>query len=313
MKRKIPTRKSLFKIMSCLLMLLLCGMVLAGCKEQSAEKWGLKEFTLVLLPGEDSPENVKVREVFAQDLSEYLGIKVNEYRATDYSAMIEGMRTGEVQLANFGPFSYVHAVERSGAECIAVQATDGKSGYQSYIVTQKDSDINSLEDLEGKSFAFVDPESTSGNVVPCNEILNAFPEKGLTFDDLHLNGTFFGSVMFAGNHSNSLQGVAKGDVDAAAVSSSTYTNEILNGNVGEDQVKIIHESPNIPSSPWAIQKDLPQELKDKVTEFFLNYDNEEYFYPKGKKADDPEKSFIAIEDSEYDYIRELRDKFNLTD
>ena len=92
MKRKIPTRKSLFKIMSCLLMLLLCGMTLAGCKEQSTEKWGLKEFTLVLLPGEDTPENVKVREVFAKDLSEYLGIKVNEYRGTDYSAIIEAMR-----------------------------------------------------------------------------------------------------------------------------------------------------------------------------------------------------------------------------
>ena len=313
MKRVVPKRKSTLKLAGCLLALILCGLALTGCSEQSAEKWGLKEFNVVLIPGEESPENTKIREVFAQDLSEKLGIKVNEYRATDYSAAIEAMRTGEAQLAALGPFSYVHAVDRAGAECIAVSATDGVAGYKSYIVTQSDSDINSLEDLEGKTFAFVDPESTSGNVVPCNEILNAFPEKGLTFDDLHLNGKFFSSVMFSGTHPNSLQGVAKGDIDAAAVSSSTYTNEIKNGNVEEGQVKIIHESPNIPSSPWAIQKDLPQELKDLVKEFFLTYDNEEYFYPKGKTESDPEKSFIEVSDSEYDYVRELRDKFNLTD
>ena len=80
---------------------------------------------------------------------------------------------------------------------------------------QADSDIQSLEDLQGKTFAFVDPESTSGNVIPTDEILSAFPDLGLTFDDLHTDGKFFASAMFAGSQQGSLQAVVQGNVDAA--------------------------------------------------------------------------------------------------
>ena len=68
-----------------------------------------------------------------------------------------------------------------------------------------------MEDLQGKTFSFVDPESTSGNVVPCNELLNAFPDLGLTFDDLHTDGKFFKSAMFAGTHPGSMQAVIQGN------------------------------------------------------------------------------------------------------
>ena len=172
------------------------------------------------------------------------------------------------------------------------------------------SDIETLADLQGKTFAFVDPESASGNVVPCNEILNAVPELGLTFDDLHTDGKFFKSAMFAGSHAGSMQAVIQGNVDAAAVSSSTYENQIEAGNAQEGDLKIIHKSPTIPGSPIAIQKDLPQELKDKVKDFLLSYDNPEYFGDEEGK--EPER-FIAIEDSAYDYIRELKEKYNLSD
>ena len=103
-----------------------------------------------------------------------------------YKRQVEAMRTGNAQLAYLGPFSYVTATERAGAECICISAEKGTDGgYQSYIIAPANSDIETLADLQGKTFAFVDPESTSGNVVPSNEILNAMPELGLTFDDLH--------------------------------------------------------------------------------------------------------------------------------
>ena len=59
------------------------------------------------------------------------------------------------------------------------------------------------------------------------------------------------------------------------MASSTYENQIEEGLVNEEDLRIIHESPDIPGSPIAIQKDLPQELKDKVKEFLLNYDDPE--------------------------------------
>ena len=187
-----------------------------------------------------------------------------------------------------------------------VQATSGESGYQSYIVARSDSDIESLADLEGKTFAFVDPESTSGNVIPTDEIINEFPEKELTFDDVHAEGKFFASAMYAGSHPASIQAVVQGNVDAGAVTNTTYENQIESGNVNEEDLKVIWESPVIPGSPLAIQKDLPQELKDKVKEFLLAYDDAEYF-------GDPNSRYIEANDEDYDYLEELKDKYGLTD
>lgn len=271
----------------------------------AAEKWGIDEFTFVLIPGEDSEKSVQLRDNMCEDLSEAIGIPVNVYRATDYNAAVEAMRTGNAQLAFLGPFSYVTAVERAGAECICVSGTNGSVGYQSYIITKGDSDIESLENLEGTTFGFVDPSSTSGNVVPCNEILENL-DLSISFDDLHLDGVFFKTATYVGNHQNSIQAVIQGNVDAAAVSSNTLSNQIEKGNIAEDDVKIIHESPVIPGSPICIQKDLPEELKEIVSDFLLSYDNDEYF-------GGPDTRYVAIEDSEYDYIRELQDKYGLTD
>ena len=209
---------------------------LAGCSAgtSASNPYGLDEFVMVMIPGEDTEKSVQLRDNMADAMSEALGVKVTTYRATDYSAAVEAMRTGNAQLAYLGPFSYITATERAGAEAVAVQGVKGTDGgYQSYIVVSADSDIETLADLQGKTFAFVDPESASGNVVPCNEILNAVPELGLTFDDLHTDGKFFKSAMFAGSHAGSMQAVIQGNVDAAAVSSSTYENQIEEGLVTE--------------------------------------------------------------------------------
>ena len=287
----------------------------ASTAAASADDYGLKEFVMVMIPGEDTEKSVQLRDNMAEDMSKALGIPVTTYRATDYSAAVEAMRTGNAQLAEFGPFSYVTARERAGAEALAVRGTtDGVSGYQSYIVVKSDSGLHTLEDLQGKTFSFVDPESTSGNVVPCNELLNAFPDLGLTFDDLHTDGKFFKSAMFAGTHPGSMQAVIQGNVDAGAVASSTYENQIQAGNAKEDDLKILHESPTIPSDPIAIQKDLPQALKDKVKEFLLSYDDADYFSDAERIEEGKEiQRFIEANDSDYDYLQELKEKFNLSD
>ena len=91
---------------------------------------------------------------------------------------------------------------------------------------------------------------------------------------------------------------------------SIYENQIEEGLVNEEDLRIIHESPDIPGSPIAIQKDLPQELKDKVKEFLLNYDDPEYFGDEEGK--EPER-FVEISDSDYDYLADLKETYNLSD
>ncbi|MCL1792554.1 MAG: phosphate/phosphite/phosphonate ABC transporter substrate-binding protein [Oscillospiraceae bacterium] len=309
------------KFLAFLMVLLMVAAMLSGCKKEAEPdsesddpktRWGVDKIVIVLMPGEDSPEVAYTRNVFDTALSEVLmGLPVEEYHANNYSAMIEAMRTGHAHIGYFGPFSYVHAVDRANAEAFAIMSVDGTHGYTSKIITHVDSGIQSLDDLKDRSFGFADPESTSGNIVPSNEILNYFQDSmpNLSFDDLHVNGKFFSSVLFTGTHANSIQGVYKQDIEAAGVASTGLDSMIKSGEVEEDKIRILHTSPRIPTSLLAIQGDLPKELKDLIINFFYEWDDEDFW----KTMSSPETRYWPVKDSEYDYVRELRDKFDLTE
>lgn len=316
-------RKKL-KIISTVLIILSASLMLFGCSNattaskastsatSAAAQKDLKELVLVELPGEDTPELATARTNYVEDMSKAIGIPVKRFKATDYTAAIEAMRTGNAQMASFGPFSYVSAIDRAGAQALVTTSKDGLEGYYSYIITKKDSPINSIAELRGKTFAFVDPQSTSGNVVPSDQILLNINDPKLTFDDLHVNAKFFKAVTFAGSHPNSLQAVFKGDVDAGAVASTTWVTEANAKHFDPDQIKIIFKSPLIPSSPIAVQKDLPQDLKDKIKNFLINYHNQDYWKALGQK-DGQKWSYVAVDDAFYKYVKDLQVKYNLKD
>ena len=304
-----------------LVVLAIMAAILSGCsKKEEADaksddpkvRWGVDKIVIVLMPGEDSPEVSYTRNVFDTALSEALmGLPVEEYHANNYSAMIEAMRTGHAHIGYFGPFAYVHAVDRANAECFAVMSVDGTHGYTSKIIAHADTGIYALDDLEGCVFGFADPESTSGNIVPSNEILSYFAatKPDLTFDDLHINGKFFSSALFTGSHANSIQGVYKRDIEAAGVASTGLESMIKSGQIEEDKIRIIHTSPRIPTSPLAVQGDLPEELKDLIINFFYEWDDEDFWETMSSTG--AGTRYWPVKDSEYDYVRELRDKFDL--
>lgn len=267
------------------------------------------KLVICYLPNEASEEYAEYRSLLESDLSKALGVEVTEVNAADYNAVVEAMRTGQADLAYFGPVSYVQAVDRAGAECLVTAAPHGdktQAGYTSKIIVKADSDIQKLEDLKGKTFAFVDPSSTSGNYVPTLELMTLFPD--LTNDDFHTNGTFFSSVTFSGKHQNGLQSVLNGDVDAAPIASDILAAEIAGGRAKESDIRVIHESPTIPSSPMAIKGDLPDDLKAAIKDFFLNYQNADYFQYMLGFAPEDEARFVEASDSDYDYVRNLMDK-----
>ena len=208
-------------------------------------------FTIAYAPNESTTESADARKGLADDLSAYIGCEVEEIQASDYNAIIEALRTGKADMAYMGSQALALGVERTDLEPIVMKAEDGdpeKAIYHSVLITRSDNDeINSIEDIKGKTMAFVDPDSTSGNLVPTAEIIKAFPDDELNSDILHTNGDFFEAVSVAGSHQAGLQAVIKGDVDVVPISDQILASEIANGNANEEDVKIIHESGAIPA------------------------------------------------------------------
>ena len=268
-------------------------------------------FTIAYAPNESNTEAADARNGLADDLSAVLGCEVEEIQASDYNAIIEALRTGKADMAYMGSQALALGVERTDLEPIVMKAEDGdpeKAIYHSVLITSSaNEDINSIEDIKGKTMAFVDPDSTSGNLVPTAEIIQAFPDEDLNSDKLHTNGDFFEAVSFSGSHQAGLQAVIKGDVDVVPISDQILASEIANGNAAEGDVKIIHESAAIPAEAVVVAEHVDQATRDKLVEFLTSYDNEQYFTDVIKV---PGARFVECDMSDYEDIIELNKIIN---
>jgi phosphonate transport system substrate-binding protein len=204
---------------------------------------------------------------FLDDMSKALGVTVKPFFASDYAGVIEGMRFGKVDVSWFGNKSAIEAVDRAGGEVFAQTIKeDGSRGYYSLLITQKDSPLNSLDDVlkcdKSLSFGNGDPNSTSGFAIPGYYVWalnNKTPED------------CFERVV-SSNHEGNALAVANGKVDVATNNTeSLYERLKKNNPEAAAKIKEIWRSPLIPSDPIVWRKDLPKDVKEKVYFFFMQY------------------------------------------
>ena len=268
------------KMIAMAMMAVMAMGAVTGCGSSSAEA-EKDTFTIAYAPNESTTESADARQGLAEDLEELLGVEVEEIQASDYNAIIEALRTGNADMAYMGSMAVALAAERANAEPIVMKAPNGNKEeaiYHSVLITRADNDeINSIKDIKGKTMAFVDPDSTSGNLVPTSDIMDAFPEENLDSDKLHTNGEFFEAVSFSGKHQAGLQAVIKGDVDVVPISDQILASEIANGNAKASDIKVIHSSAAIPAEAIVIGETVDADLRETLLDFLTNYDNEAYF------------------------------------
>ena len=280
-----------------------------GGKSQQAEK---KTFTIAYAPNESTTDSTDARSTLAKDLGKVINMEVKEIQASDYTAIIEALRTGKADMAYMGALAVAMGAERAGVTPIVMKAPNGDKAqavYHSVFVTQKDnSEINSIKDFKGKTIAFVDPDSTSGNLVPTSEIMKAFPDLHLTNEKIHTNGEFFEAVSFSGKHQAGLQAVIKGDVDIVPISDQIMASEFKNGNADENAVKVVHSSAAIPAEAMVVSKTVNEDLKKTLTKFLVEYNNKDYFDKVIKKAD---ARFVECSMEDYQPIVELNKNINV--
>lgn len=276
------------------IMVLITLLFLAGCQAQENKTTDeIKVLRMGLIPADDAEQMLRDYEPLKQYLSERLGITVEIKVTSDYTAAIEAMRAKHIDMAWFGPFSYVIAANVANAEAIAngVRRSDNKSDYHSIIVVRADSGINNLKDLKGKSFAFVDPASTSGNLIPRKILI----ENGLNPEK------DFKTVYYAGTHNAVELAIANRKVDAGADSDNSYSRMVSAGEINPNVNKIIFTSPSIPGSPIVLRKDLPDDLKKKIKNALITMDEQTIHKVSG--WGDIAK-YKEVKDSDYDIIRE---------
>jgi len=219
------------------------------------------ELTFAIVPSENASGVVDRWTPFTTYLSNELGTKVTLRVANDYAAVIEGQRAGNIHIASYGPSAFARAL-MTGApiEAFAIEVNeDGTKGYYSVLYVRKDSPAQRIEDLKGKNFGLVDPNSTSGNNVP----RYALNKMGINPEQ------FFGRVVYTGSHENAVIALQQGTVDVAA----NWWNDERESNLMRMERKnmakyadfrIIFRSDQIVNSPMAYLTTLPAALRSAI-------------------------------------------------
>lgn len=233
----------------------------------------VSRLTLVMGIPETDTERRDQTRAYGEYLADVLGIDVVVRLTPEHAASIEAMRAGQVDIARLGPAGYAIGYEEMGAEGIVPLVMelgeDGSFGYSTIIIVRSDSDIQSFEDLQGRSLTFTNASSMSGGVAP-----RYFLAKELGVPD---PGAYFSRTGFAGNHDNAVMAVVNGVYDAAFTWEASEEDSVparmaRQGMIERDAVRIVYKSPPMPRGVLAARGALPADLLDELREALLAFE-----------------------------------------
>ena len=212
---------------------------------------------------DEARENFKPTIKFLESST---GMKVTTFVTKDYSGISENINNGVIDFAIFGPFSYVLAKSENPTIepiVVGIKGDTEQTSYQSLIISHKDSNIKSLDDLKNQKdkvvFGFVDPESTSGFLIPKGVMI----EHGINPEN------DFKSIEFTFDHSQILQKILTKEITVGAIADFVYEKNIQKREFDENDIQVIWKSDPIPGLPIVLRGDLDESIKEKITNAFL--------------------------------------------
>lgn len=243
---------------------------------------------VALLPDENAATLIQNAQPLKAYLEKTLGKTIEVVVTTDYSSMIEAMRFGRIEVAYFGPFSYVLAKSKAPAiEPFAVGIEKGSPTYNSILIAHAGGPVATIADIKGKPFGYGDQASTSSHLIPRAYLLKNGLDAAKDYRPVHL-----------GTHDGVARAVQNGQVPAGALSKAIYETLVARKTIDPEKIKVLAVTPPIPNYPMTMQGDLAPALKDSIRKAFL-------------EAKDPAvlksfrvEGFAPTDDKAYDVLRD---------
>ncbi len=254
------------------------------------------------VPAEDAQQVMQNAQPIVDILQKQLGMEVQPFVAADYTGVVEALRVNKLDIAFLTPASYVLAKNEANVKVILKSERKGIPSYYAAIITRADSGIRTLDDLRGKTFAFGDALSTTGNIFP----RKMFKERGIdpTRD--------FKQILYSGGHDATVLAVLNGKVDAGATyanspdSQDSAWSRYLKNPGDVKKIRAIAFSEPIPADNLVINGNLDERIAKKVEESFLALSRD----PKGKQMMRELyqiDGFVPATDRDYDSVRQAFD------
>ncbi len=218
-----------------------------------------RPFRITSIPDESPTELARKAAPLVRYLEQRLGVKVEYTPVTDYAAAVEALASQQVDLAWFGGFTFVQALQRSGGKAVPLVQREEDEKFRSVFITTQEG-IRQLAELRGRTLSFGAPSSTSGHLMPRSALLAA----GIDPDrDLR-------RVAYSGAHDATAAAVASGKVDAGALNISVWDKLVADRKVDVSKVRVFHTTPPYYDYNWTVHADLPAVRREQLAKAFLD-------------------------------------------
>jgi phosphonate transport system substrate-binding protein len=248
----------------------------------------MKPLVFASIPMDNRLKMLEGWSMLADYITQETGIPVDVTIKKSYHEIIEALSSKEVDFCYAGPLIYVGAHEKAGALPLVKPTANGQPFYNSVIIVRKDSGINDIAGLKGRSFAFTDRDSTSGYLFP----------RAMLAEDGVKSLNFFSKVTYSGGHDSSLEGVYQKYIDGAGIFDYAFVKE---KNSKTEDLKILKTSDPIPMGPIVISKNFDPEIAKKLQAVFLTIGKTEETKILAEKI--KVDGYVEAKDSDYDSIR----------
>ncbi len=201
--------------------------------------------------------------LLAQALAEALAMPVDLVPVASYSAVVQGLQAGHIDVAELGPATYVQMLQGGAvARPFAAMVSEGEvlTRYHSLLVVRSASRKRRWADLQGATLNLVDPASTSGALLPRQAVM---AHTGQALE------VFFSRVSYAGSHTRALEAVRSGRVDAAFVSSQSLATALRHKSLAPGELRTLWVSSPLPTDPLVLRKKLCPALQARLGAVFL--------------------------------------------
>ena len=279
------------------------ALLLAACcpGEQVDERGWPKELVLGLVPALEADALVDNLDPLAEYLEGELGVPVTSFVPQDYTGLVEALGAGRADIGMLPPFAAMLGQRRYDLDPILISTRKGETGYRTQWMTNDPSVCEEppvvvericetrvrgrqavtrkflscegdLEQVRGESVAFVDPNSTSGFLVPAIQLM----EMGID-PETDLNG------LFVGGHDAAALAVYAGDT-RFGVAYDDARNMICDqyADIGEKAI-VFNYAPMIPNDGVQLRPGLPADLREAIIDAFLKLAAEQAHLPDDEK------------------------------
>jgi len=226
-----------------------------------------------------------------EKLSQELGEKVNLIVAKNFKTFWKGVQSGKYDIVHYNQYHYLLSRKEKGYKVIAVNEEFGKNKIAGSLSVRKDSGINSVNDLKGKTILFGGGKKAMGSyIAPTAALLKAGLVAGKDY-----------TVKFSKNPPSAIIGVYNKAADAAGAGNVILKVKGVTKKIDVSKMKVVAESDYFIHLTWAVKGDMPANKAAKIQNIMTNLKSSAPAVLKAAKV----TNFVKAKDSDFAGVRAI--------